>query len=177
MRRSKKIVLSGLMIAIGLVLPIVTMEIPDLGSALLPMHLPVLLCGFLCGWPWGLAVGLVLPVFRSLLFGMPPLFPTAVAMTFELAVYGFMTGLLYRRLPKRPQYVYVTLIAAMLAGRLVWGAVSYLLYGLAGSTFTMALFLGGAFAEALPGIVIQLILIPVLIFALKGAGLVDHRRT
>ncbi|WP_322597248.1 ECF transporter S component [Acetivibrio straminisolvens] len=92
---TKRLVLSGLFLALGLLIPFLTAQIPSLGSRLLLMHIPVLLCGFICGWPYGLIIGLVLPVFRSMLFGMPPMFPTAVAMAFELAAYGLMTGLLY----------------------------------------------------------------------------------
>ncbi len=173
MKPAKHLALSGLMLAIGLVLPFLTGQIPELGSRLLPMHLPVLLCGFLCPWPYSLGVGLILPLFRSLLFSMPPFFPTASAMAVELAVYGLITSLLYHRLPKRPGFVYVSLILAMLCGRIAWGAVSYLFLGLFGSEFSLALFWAGAFADAIPGILLQLILIPLLVFALKGAKLLD----
>lgn len=91
---------AALLLTLGLVLPFLTGQIPQFGSMLLPMHLPVLLCGFVCSWPWGLAVGAVTPLLRSLLFAMPPMFPTALAMAFELAAYGCCTGLLYRRLPR-----------------------------------------------------------------------------
>ena len=89
-----KLALAGLFIALGLVLPFFTGQIPSLGSKLLPMHIPVLLAGFVCGWPYGLAIGFIVPLLRSVLFGMPPMYPTAVAMAFELAVYGFATGFL-----------------------------------------------------------------------------------
>lgn len=82
------LVLSALFLAIGFVLPFLTGQIPEVGSMLLPLHLPALICGFVCGWPWGLLVGFVLPIARSLLLGMPPLVPTALAMAFEMAGYG-----------------------------------------------------------------------------------------
>ncbi|NDL66643.1 ECF transporter S component [Anaerotalea alkaliphila] len=172
---TKKLVLAGLFLALGLVLPFLTGQVPALGNRLLPMHIPVLLCGFVCGWPYGLAVGFITPLFRSLLFGMPPLFPMAAAMAFELAAYGGATGILYRIFPKRPGYVYGTLLLAMLGGRIVWGGASLFLLGLAGAPFTWQLFLAGAFLNALPGIAIQLLLIPVLVLALQkvpgGKGL------
>lgn len=163
----KKIVLSGLFIALGLLLPFLTGQIPEIGSMLLPMHIPVLLGGFICGWPYGLMIGLIVPVLRSFLFGAPRLFPSAVAMSFELAAYGFLTGLLYRILPKKITYVYVSLILSMIGGRIVWGIVSYFLYGLSGSAFSWEMFAGGAVINAIPGIIIQIVLIPAIIIALK----------
>ena len=104
---------------------------------------------------------------------MPTMFPTAVAMAFELAVYGAVAGLLYRVLPKRTGCIYVALIAAMVAGRLVWGAARYLLAGLEHSAFTPALFfLAGAVTTALPGILLHIVLIPVLVMAMQKARLI-----
>ena len=158
---------SALFLALALVLPFLTGQIPQFGSALLPMHLPVLLCGFLCGWPWGLAVGLIAPILRSLLFGMPPLMPTAIAMSFELAAYGAVSGFLYAKLAKTTLNTYVTLAVAMLVGRAVWGLVSLALYSLIlRAPFTGAMFLGGAFLNAWPGIVVQLALVPPIVLAL-----------
>jgi len=171
---TKQVVLSGLFIAIALLLPFLTAQNPVLGRRLLPMHLPVLLCGFVCGWPYGLIVGLVSPVFRSLLFGMPPMFPTAVAMSFELAAYGCITGLLHRLLPKNNVNIFVSLISAMIGGRIVWGIVSVILYGLSKSTFTWQIFVTGAFIDAIPGIVLQIILIPIIVVALKRARVIDN---
>ena len=84
----KEIVLAGFFLALGIVLPFLTMQIPSFGSMLLPMHIPVILCGFICGGPLGLIVGFIVPLLRSALFSMPPMFPTAIAMAFELAAYG-----------------------------------------------------------------------------------------
>lgn len=166
---TKRLVLSGLFLALGLLFPFLTAQIPSLGSRLLPMHIPVLLCGFICGWPYGLIIGLVLPVFRSMLFGMPPMFPTAVAMAFELAAYGLMTGLLYKLLPKKNVSIYASLILSMVCGRIVWGIVSFFLYGLNETAFTWEIFMAGAFLNAIPGIVIQIIIIPVAVIALSKA--------
>ncbi len=169
--------LSAVFLALALVLPFLTGQLPQLGSALLPMHLPVLLCGFVCGWPWGLAVGFVAPLMRTLLFGMPPLMPTAVAMTFELAAYGAFSGLLYERLSKAgvgsAVKVLLALIGAMLLGRAVWGLVSLALYSMfLSKAFTAAVFVAGAFVNAWPGILAQLVLVPLIVLALERAKLI-----
>lgn len=161
-----RMVLAALFLALALVLPFLTGQIPQIGNALCPMHIPVLLCGYFCGPYYALAVGLIAPVFRFLLFGMPPLMPTGIAMCLELATYGFMAGQLYRLMPKKKQNIYVSLIAAMVAGRIVWGAVRTVLYGLGKSEFGWTAFLSGAFLNAIPGIAIQIVLIPVLVMAL-----------
>lgn len=165
--------LAAMFFAMGLVLPFFTGQIPQIGNMLLPMHIPVLLCGLICGWQYGLAVGFFLPFLRYFLFGMPVLFPTGIAMAFELAVYGFSAGFLYAH--SRWQCVvalYRCLIAAMIAGRVVWGIVQVLLLGIGGNAFTWQMFLAGAFLNAIPGIVLQLILIPAVMAALNRTGLV-----
>ena len=151
-----RLVLSAMLLAIGFVLPFLTGQIPEVGSMLLPLHLPALICGFVCGWPWGLAVGFVLPILRSLLFGMPPMIPTALCMAFEMAAYGAAAGVLFKRCN-----VYVSLIGAMVIGRIVWGVASWAVYGLLMSNpFTIAAFWMGGFANAWPGMVLQLVLVP-----------------
>lgn len=160
-------------LTIGLVLPFVTGQIPQIGNMLLPMHIPVLLCGFICGWQYGLAVGFILPLLRHVMFGMPILFPMGIAMAFELAAYGFVTGWLYGR--SKWQCVialYRSLIAAMLAGRVVWGVARVVLMGFGGQTFTFPMFIAGGFVTAIPGIILQLILIPAVMAALNRTGLV-----
>ena len=173
-KQTKNLTLSAMFIAIGLVLPMITGNIPQVGNMLLPMHIPVFLCGLICGWPYGLAVGAVLPLMRSFLFGMPPV---AIAMTFELGTYGFVSGFLYNR--SRWQCVialYRSMIIAMLAGRVVWGAAEVILLGVAGNAFTWQAFMAGAFLNAIPGIAVQLILIPALMVLLNRTGLVKFRR-
>ena len=160
-------------LALCMVLPFLTGQIPQIGSALSPMHIPVLLAGFLCGPWWAAAVGAVAPLLRFALFGMTPIFPTGVAMCFELAGYGLVSGLLYRKLPKKPVSVYVSLLAAMLAGRVVWGIVRVLLSGVAGEPFTWAAFMAGAFVNAVPGIIVHIALIPVIVLALRKAGFIE----
>ena len=174
----KNLTLAALFLALGLVLPFFTGQIPQIGSMLLPMHLPVFLCGLICGWQYGAAVGFVVPLLRSVLFGMPPLFPTATSMAFELLTYGLVVGLLYSR--SRWQCVralYRCLIAAMLAGRAVWGVVQAVLLGATGSSLTMQVFMASAFLNAIPGIIVQFILIPVVMLALNRTGLVPFRKS
>ena len=169
--RLRKLTYSALYMAIALILPFVTGQIPEIGAMLCPMHIPALLCGFMCGWPWGVAVGFISPLLRSVMFGMPAMFPAAIAMAFELAVYGGMAGLLYSRLPRKKWMIYAALLISMIAGRVVWGAVQALLAGLSGNSFTWTLFLTGAVINAIPGIIMQLALIPVLVVTMDKAGL------
>lgn len=168
----RKLVSAALCLAIAMVLPFLTGQIPEVGQALCPMHIPVLLCGFVCGWPWGLAVGFLSPLLRYLLFGMPPIYPVGVAMAFELAAYGLFTGILYRHLPQKVSSIYLTLILSMILGRVVWGIVQFVLAGLTGGTFPFSAFLAGAVTTAIPGIVVHILLIPLLVMALRKAKLI-----
>lgn len=172
-RSIKNMVLAAVCLALCMVLPSLTGHIPQIGSALSPMHIPVLLAGFLCGPWWAMAVGAVAPLLSFALFGRPPIFPTGVAMCFELAAYGLVSGALYARLPKKTANIYVSLVTAMLLGRVVWGVVRAILSGVSGSAFTWAAFLSGAFVSAVPGIVVHILLIPVIVMALRRAKLAD----
>lgn len=169
----KKLVLAAVCLALCLVLPFLTGQIPQIGAMLSPMHIPVLLCGFLCGWPYALVVGLIAPLLRHVLFGMPPIM-TALVMTFELAAYGAAAGIFYKLLPKKTAYLYVALILAMLAGRVVYGVASLIILGVSGSAFTFQAFLTGAFLTAWPGILCHIILIPLIVIALKKANLMPN---
>ena len=165
----KKLVYSAICLALALVLPFLTAQIPQIGQMLCPMHIPVLLCGFLVGPFWGAVVGLIAPLLRFALFGMPKLFPTGIAMCAELAVYGAVSGLLYARLPRKTVNLYISLVTAMLLGRVAWGAVRLALSGLSGTAFTWAAFMAGAFTTAIPGILLHIVLIPVIVLALQRA--------
>jgi len=172
----KNLALAALFMALGLVLPFLTGQIPQIGNMMLPMHLPVMLCGLICGWQYGGVVGFVLPLFRHLLFGMPPM-PAGIAMAFELAAYGAVAGFLYAR--SRWQCVislYRCLIAAMIAGRLVWAAARVVMTGVSDVPFTWEIFLSGALLTAIPGIILQLLVIPALMVALDRTGLVRFRK-
>lgn len=169
----KTMTLSAMFIAVGLVLPLFTGQIPQIGNMMLPMHIPVLLCGLICGWQYGMIVGFVLPLLRYVIFGMPILFPTGIAMAFELAAYGFVSGFLYSHSRwKCVISLYRSLITAMICGRIVWGVVHVIMTGVGSEAFTWQMFMAGAFLNAIPGIILQLVLIPVIMIALNKTGLV-----
>ncbi len=263
----KKLVYSAVFLALCMVLPFLTGQIPEIGQALSPMHIPVLLCGFACGWPWGLAVGLIAPILRSLIFQMPPMWPNAVSMAFELAAYGFCSGILYKVLPSKIRLMSATavsaffltlglaattygfylnsnaayallketaapsegfvpaadpgknwvifgliaaclglfawcllktratlgakknggteivewagtarvlpvLIVSMILGRCVWGLARFAMAGFSATTFPASAFLAGAVLNAIPGIILHIVLIPVLVAAMQKAKLI-----
>lgn len=159
---------SAVCLAAALVLPLVTGGVPKIGNMLCPMHIPVILCGFICGWQWGLIVGAIAPLFRSLTLGAPVLFPIAVCMSVELAVYGAVSGALYRAFPKKKGYIYLSLICAMICGRIAWGAFRFALSGFNSTSFGLAAFISGAVTAALPGIVIQILLIPIIVMLIQN---------
>ena len=177
-KRLKKLSLAAMFIAIGLLLPFITMQIPEIGKLLCPMHIPVMLCGLVCGAPYGLAVGFITPLLRGLLFGMPALYPSAAGMAFELAAYGFTIAVIYSLFKKKSiGAVYISLIASMLAGRAVWGIARMVMLGLSGpetAGFSLGYFLTSGFVEAIPGIILQLILIPAIMEALRRFGLLPQ---
>ena len=163
----RRLVFSAVFLALALALPFLTGQIPEIGAMLCPMHIPVLLCGFVCGWPWGILVGAVAPLMRSLLFGMPPIYPAAVCMAFELATYGGVSGILHARFPRKKGFLYGALVLAMIAGRIVWGAAQFICVGLQPSRFGFEAFWSGAVVTAIPGIIVQIVLIPVLVLTLE----------
>lgn len=170
-----KLVLAALFLALGFVLPFLTGQVKEIGSMLCPMHLPVLLCGFICGPVWGLAVGFIVPLLRSLILGMPHLFPNAVCMAFELAAYGLVAGLMHNFLPRKKPYIYCSLLTAMIIGRLIWGAAMFICLGAGGGSFTFAAFIAGAITNAIPGIIVQIILIPILVMVLDNPKVLNLR--
>ena len=157
----RRLTLTAMFIALGYLLPFLTGQIPQVGSMLSPMHIPALLCGFVCGWQYGLVAGAIMPLLRSVTLGMPPMFPTAVAMAFELAF------------PRRIAFVYIALVLSMLAGRAVWGLVTAVLMMATGSSFTTQAFLAGAFINAWPGILLHILVIPPIVVGLRRAKLMD----
>lgn len=161
-------VLSAMFLSLALVLPFLTGQIKEIGNMLLPMHIPVMLCGLICGWQYGLIVGALAPIMRSLLFSMPPMYPTAIGMAFELATYGLLIGLLFSKSKWHCiKSLYISLIISMLGGRVVWGIAQSILLGLGDSGFTLSMFISGAFLKAIPGIILQLVLIPAVMLFLK----------
>ncbi len=168
MRNLHKLVLSAMFIALGLILPLFTGQIPQIGNMLLPMHIPVFLCGLFCSWKYGAAVGLILPILRSLIFSMPPMYPKAIYMALELCAYGFIVGFVYFKAKRKNLlWLYVSIICAMLGGRIVYGISKTVLLGITGSSLTFGAFISGGFIEAIPGIILQLVLIPAVFLLVK----------
>ena len=119
--RTRNLTISAMFLAIGQILPFITGQIPAIGAMISPMHYPVFLCGFICGPLYAGLVGFICPLLRSVLFGMPAMYPNAVAMAFELCAYGIITGVVYQGMKDKGLFgVYVTLIVAMIGGRIVW---------------------------------------------------------
>ena len=177
--KTRKMTYAAMLLALAVMMPRIAGLIPDIGKTLNLMHIPVLLCGFLCGWPWGLAVGFTAPLLSTLINGMPKLYPDAVVMAFELAAYGCAAGLLYRMLPRKKWGIYAALVLSMIAGRLVYGIVYFFLLklGLTAIDGALPVFVWGkTIAKPWPGIVLQLVLIPVLVIALEKAGLMLNNR-
>ena len=174
--KTYRLVLSALFIAVGIYLPFLTGQIPEIGGKLLPMHIPVLLCGFVCGSEFGLIAGFITPILRSLLFSMPPMYPGAISMAFELATYGAVAGLLFTLFKCKKSAVLPSLLISMVSGRMVWGIVRYIMTFAGGAQFSMSLFLAGAIFDAVPGIILQLILVPMLILILQPIIMKADRR-
>lgn len=173
MNNVKKLAVTAMLFAVGMVLPFFIGQIPAIGKMLLPMHIPVLLCGFIVGWQYGALIGFLLPIMRGLVFGMPPLYPNAVAMAFEMAAYGFVSGYLYSHARWQcTKMLYISLVTAMLAGRIVWAFAEVILLGIGGNIFTWKMFAAGAFLNAIPGIIVQLTLIPIIMVTLRRAKVV-----
>lgn len=171
----KKICVTAIMIALCCILPTM-FHLAGLGTAFSPMHIPVLLCGLLCGGWYGLACGVIGPVLSSILTGMPGA-SMLVSMVPELVAYGLITGLVMRfvRTGKLTADLYISLIAAMLAGRIVGGIAKALVYMGSGEAFTLSVWVSSYFVTALPGIICHLILVPILVMALYRAKLVPSR--
>ncbi|HOA35212.1 MAG: ECF transporter S component [Dethiobacteria bacterium] len=174
MSQVKKAIITAVCMALCVVLPLAFHAVPNAGSIYLPMHIPVLLCGLICGWGYGLACGVVGPLLSNLLTGMPPA-AVLPAMLVELAVYGIAAGLCISLIRTGKLYadLYISLIAAMLTGRIVAGIARALIF--APGTMTAAAWATSYFVTGLPGIIIQLALLPSIVFALEKARLIPAR--
>ncbi len=173
MNHTKNLIMTALCIALGIVLPIAFHSIPNAGSIFLPMHIPVLLCGLICGPYYGLACGVLSPLLSSLITGMPPM-GFLPAMLCELAVYGLVSGLLLRVIKTKYSVanLYLSLTGAMICGRITYGILNSLIFR--AGEYSMQIWLTTAFVTSIPGIIIQLIVIPILVFSLRKARLVDY---
>lgn len=171
-RKTVNLTLSGLMLALAFVLPYLTGNIPEFGSLLLPMHLPAFLCGFLCGPFWGMAMGFVAPILRSLTLGMPPSMVMAVPMAFELAAYAGVCGWIFYLLKEKTQIstlaaTYFALVPALVLGRLVYALAKAAITLSRVDVAALAPYIFESIATALPGVAVQLTLIPVILLAVE----------
>lgn len=162
---------AALCVALGILIPSVFHLFGQAGATFCPMHIPVIICGMVCGWKYGGLCGLIVPLLSFLIIGMPPIYPTGVSMMLELCAYGVLAGLLYKRFN-----VFISLIGAMIGGRVIYGLTNLILMGLANTTYSIRTFLTAAFVTALPGIVIQLIFIPALIVLLEQVGFLKKKQ-
>lgn len=167
MKNIKNIVLSAFCLGLCFVLPFFTGQIPQIGRALAPMHIPVLICGLLCGWKYGLLIGFLAPLLRSYIIGMPQMYPTAMTMAFEMAAYGALSGTFVHLFPHKNRFIYLSLILSMFLGRIIWGISSYILLKAIGEPFPFSAFIAGAFIHAIPGIICHILLIPPIVIGVK----------
>lgn len=171
MTNTKKAIICAIMIAMCVVLPMAFHAIPNAGSIYLPMHIPVLLCGLVTGWPYGLLCGIAGPVMSHLITAMPGI-GYLPQMVIELAAYGLISGLLMNFLPVKNETakVYTSLVGSMLLGRVVSGISKALIF--VKGSYSVTLWVTGLFVTGMPGIIIQIIFIPVIYFSLKKAKLI-----
>lgn len=166
-----RLVFSSLFLALSIILPmVISMGSQQLGQTLLPMHIPVMLSGFICGTPYGLAVGFIAPLLKSIITGLPVM-TSAVSMAFELATYGALCGFMYKVLPKKIGYIYPTLIFSMVVGRIINGFINYLITTSTENNFVLESFITLTTVKALPGIIIQIAIIPLIIIAIRKTRL------
>jgi len=177
MRNTKSLILAGLCVALGIILPLAFHSVPNGGRIFAPMHIPVLLSGLLLGPLYGLLVGLVTPALSSVLTGMPPA-AILPAMTVELAIFGAASGLLIRHLPIRNYVpaVYLSLIGAMLLGRFAAGIMNALIFQ--AGAYSLEVWISAYFVTSFPGILVHLVAVPHVCFALRQIGaIVSPRET
>jgi len=170
----KKSIITAVCIALCVVLPQAFHAIPNAGSIYCPMHIPVLLCGLICGWQYGLLCGIAGPLVSALITGMPPA-AVLPGMLVECAAYGALTGLMMHFVHTKKVYpdLYISLLVAMLGGRIISGIAKALIFS-AGS-YSMTAWVTGSFVTSLPGIIVHLVLIPSIVYALMKAKLIPAR--
>ena len=170
----KKSIITAVCITLCVVLPQVFHAIPEAGSIYCPMHIPVLLCGLITGWSYGLLCGLAGPLLSSLITGMPPV-AMLPAMMIECAAYGALTGVMMQLVHTKKIYadLYISLIVAMLGGRVIAGLAKAFIFS--AGQYTMAAWVTGSFVKSLPGIIVHLAVIPSVVYALMRAKLIPSR--
>lgn len=171
----KKLVLSGLFLALTMILPSLLGAIsPEIGSMLSPIHVPVLLCGFFCGWKYGGIVGFLAPLVKFTIYGVPPLYPVGISMCVELATYGVVSGILYQILPKKTINIYVSLICAMIVGRVMYGISTCLLLMAKGGVYTFSMFITSTVIKATPAIIAHIMIIPTIVIIARKYNLLSE---
>ncbi len=166
-KQTEKIVLSGLFIALGVIIPpLFHAAGPGVGQLMSPMHFPILIAGIIVGWKYGLAIGILTPILSALMPSGMPFFPVATVMAAELGVYGLVIGLVYENF--RPfktglLNIYLALIIAMLAGRIVGGSINAIIMGINGQAYGLKVFLIAYFVKTWPAILLQFLVIPPII--------------
>lgn len=169
--KTRNLALSAMFLALAFIIPFATGQVPQINSVLCPMHIPIFLCGFMCGKGYGFVLGAVAPILRSVIFTAPIMFPTAIAMAFELAAYGFLSGLLYETLPKKNINIYTSFLVSKILGRAAWGIAHFFLLGFDTGSYNISTFWTTGIVSALPGTAIQLLLIPPIIIIVKNKNL------
>lgn len=170
----RKTIFSALFLALAFIIPFFTGHAPQINSMLCPMHIPIFLCGFICGWSWGLCVGLCAPILRSFIFGLPVFFPTALCMAFELATYGAIVGILYKLLPKKIPFIYISLCVSMIAGRVIRALATALCCGFSETGFSLSAFMSSVIIYAIPGMILHIIIVPLIIIAAKKTNIIKE---
>ena len=173
-KQTQKLTIAAVCLALCMLLPLLTGQIPTIGSMLSPMHIPVYICAFLAGPLYGGLVGAIAPLLRNLIFGMPPFYPVAIAMAFELCAYGIVAGLIYKLSKKHMKLnesVYLTLIIAMVIGRIVYGGAMYVLLMIKNNSYTFEAFINATVLSGIPGIVLHILIVPPVVLATERSGI------
>lgn len=170
----KKSIITAVCIALCYVIPLMFHGIQNAGSIFCPMHIPVFICGLICGWPYGLLCGIAGPMLSSALTAMPPV-AILPSMMVELAVYGAAAGLMMKLVHTKSIYadLYISLITAIVCGRVLAGIAKALIF--ARGSYSMAAWVAANVVTSWPGTVIQLVFIPSIVFALMKANLIPQR--
>lgn len=171
----KKLCICALCVALCVAMP-QAFHLAGLGNAFSPMHLPVLLCGLVCGWPYGAVCGVAGPLLSSALTSMPPA-AGLVGMVPELCAYGLFSGLLLKliRTGKTFADLYLALVPAMLLGRVAGGVAKAVTFLAQAKGYSIAAWVSSYLVGTLPAIVMQLIVLPALVVLLMRAGAIPPR--
>ena len=165
----QNMVFAAMFLALALMLPFLGGQIPEINSVFCPMHIPIFLCGFICGWKWGITVGFVSPILRSLIFGFPLFYPVAVTMAFELAAYGFVTGIMKKLLPQKHGFLYCSLIIAMIVGRIFRTLAMISCSAIVGNAFVFSAFMSTVILKSIPGMIAHIIIVPISVTLIEKA--------